>query len=534
MREQVNLSREFMFSREWEDEGSRTQYGAIQFSFNPDEESQRSKWSSCLDTGYAKGIYYAFTGVYAGFVSILFMGFAIRRATTPFQTVRDAAASFSMNAPMAWLFTDLVKDTVKRLYHKREPLLIAASLMAFALSAGTTGAGLQIARESVSKFTWLPLPAVIALTVLSAFNTFSTRFVGSIFLLHGVMVFARNSVNSHRDKYAAYHSLLDDLKRYGGHDRMKDFNVTVKPGVSPEELLERYATQFYPEMTQNGLLPGVTWTHSAISAVKLGLMLAVFSVFIVNMQPLWLRLTVEGLSGIGISFFKGMSESAVAVWYAATSNELFYISSGIKFFPSLLALGAMTWSKTKAVLTEKNSSFKKTLMVVSVLVGYPAWLLAAYYSGAGFAVDAQKAMTDGFGAIADNTYFKLPLLGAWTTLLFPYYDLLVGGAAGVIINGGATLRFIMDSIIPLIQFIQPKLPFFKPDEKPLENTFGHKDAIALLQDAVDNGDYAMLDSLKIKDIISQKQVHSTPSLWQSAKRCIRYEEDPWKRSLYSV
>lgn len=132
--------------------------------------------------------------------------------------------------------------------------------------------------------------------------------------------------------------------------------------------------------------------------------------------------------------------------------------------------------------------------------------MLAYYSGEGYGEDGLKAAQDGFGSIAENTWF----LWTWTNLFNPsgnatfYANFVATTSAGVIVNGGAALRFMMK-----------RLSFFQP-EKVEEGEIGTEAVKNFVQETVDAGDFDKLSTTKNKIECNRKRADPISTLWQSA------------------
>jgi len=486
-------------------------YGAARHVTDQTQEAQRSKLSVCLHHRVTNTSLKALNVIYTFTVSLLFSSFAYRHAhDVLWKQISYPTSSFLMNAPMAWYFADNAAAAFKRLSKKETPYIVAFTLASL-LAAGTTAAGIQVAAESVSNLKSLPGWLVALLTIASTFNTFSTRFIGSIALLHaifqGVII---NQVNKRRACYRDYYQFLEDLKTYG--DEIKPV-VPRNDGESDAAWLGRYAIQFYDDLGQANKNPGHTWTHSTKNAGLFLGSLALISIFVINMTPLWLNLTVGGIKKINnISFmnihtinWNSVAQNTPVVWFAAASNQLFYMRSGIKFLPTLASILSLVLPALKTKMLRSPNSVRFGY-AFATLIAFVVWSASACFSGAGYSEDGSKAMEKGFGEIADDTWFSW-FAGSWTQLFMPVYDDFVAMiSAGLIVNGNAALAFLMSSN----RFIH----FFKaPEPKQAEEGVGA--AKTLIQEKIDANKLSDLQGAQASIQQARNEAEPIPSLWTS-------------------
>ena len=525
-----------------------TSYGATDYIIDHEENAQRSKCSACLHSRWGMWSLRAANGVYSVSVSFLFAAFAYRRGkgNTLF-SLGFGGSSLSTNVPMAWIFTNALIAAVKRFkqsvvalkagvfkgplarkkhFKKIEFAFMAAFILGSGLAIGTTFAGFQIAAESVEEFEFLSPLAALLLKVFFIFNVFSTRFVGSVYLLYDAYQFLHHQINRYRSKYCDYYKFLDDLERYGDQYRIR---VLEKKNDDPYVLLNAYTQQFYEAMSKNpdNLRPGKTWKHTLKQVAIMIVTVLIVSIFIINMMPLFIYLTVGGLGKLELmaekkkweglkNLVEVLRQSPTFVWYAALSNEFLYLQWAFKL-PSLLwQTGVVICPKIKLKLN--NSSHNRKASIIG-LCGFlfTVWLGVAYFSGGGYAEDGLDAVQKGFGKIANKTWFTW--MGWWTHMMPRYGDFIAAISAGSIVNGAVALSAMTKYI-----------PFFRTPEEAV-NIFGAKKAKELLQETIDKGDVNKLAKADIGDTIQRaiglaKPANPSPSLWQSIRRCCGITKDP--------
>lgn len=470
--------------------------------------------------------FYSFNLIYSIVISLLFASFAYRRGEDNLtKGVGYAICSFLMNFPMAWVFADRTKDSLLRLVKKRERAFIACFVFSLFLAVGTTFSGLQVAVEQVNGVKFLnsdvlPLKILnIILIGFSAFNTFSTRFVGSTNLLFGIWLLVRDSVLQCLPQYKKYYQLLDDVKNHGS-----EHSIEIHKDKNNEQLLLRYAQTLYPYMHSKNIRAGSSWGQMAFSAGMLITTVGILSIFIVNMMPLWIRLTVEGSDKIS----KTLGNSAVFVMYAAASNELFYLNSGARFMSTLWDFSQRSYGVVNAAAKKffKEHLGIKVATVASLVFFLGVWGAMAYYSGEGYGEDAMLAIKHGFGEIAEKAWFSW--MGWWTNLFMPVYpDAIASTSAGLIINGSAFLNCVMGIVLGLENWLKD------------EDQFGQSEAQGVLEDAIKDGKFDELNTAGVGDSVShyRRGVESSYSLLSCCEKARSVESgeelQPINRQIFN-
>jgi len=371
--------------------------------------------------------------VYTPTVSLLFATFSFRRGFkqggVPLGLLY-AVSSLIMNMPLAWLFFRQTQAAVKRLIisaigesfdgvlerklgkswkGKKEPSYVAAFIPAFFLALFTTAPGIQVAGESVQGLqdflTHINLPPRLidnpvvrpTLKSLSVTNTFTTRFKGSVSLLHSRWQIARNLFYfCFFPEKRAYYKLWYFLQIYG--TKYADVQVPKRDGVNDVELFKEYIKELREKVSADNDLyvKGRVALYIARELVKLIVSLVIITVFIANMMPLWITITVGGLSKFCRPFNK-LSGFWPAVLLAAPSNELFYLDSALKFTDSVIdAFEPFIWKAYEAARSSTGKLCNRLTQGRGYLLAgtalFALWFVPAYLSGGGFGEDAAEAM----------------------------------------------------------------------------------------------------------------------------------------------
>lgn len=412
-------------------------------------------------------------------------------AALTFQQVSESLAfnifygisSFIMSVPLSWIFTIKLIDTSIRL-RKKETLYITAYFMALILAIGTTAAGFQEAKEFSDNIKKLPDWLGTISIILYSFNRFCTRFVGSLSVLYMIFKFPIDEYYKRFTKNHIYYQLLYDIKLYS---QKNTATHTLRNGDAIN--LKVFARAFYQNMStltspQN---PGETSAHSRNKLLIKIASFFIISIFIINMQPLWLKLSVEGIQYL--KPIQSWGENTSIVWYSALSNEFFYFYMAAIFLPSIASIIKTTAPKIKAKINDANIA-KKFAILLGTTLATITWVLSAYYSGNSNKEEVTDAMKNGFGEIADQTWFSW-FAGSWTQLFMPVYSqVIVTTSSGLFVNGTATLNFLMEYV-----------SFFKPD-KPHKNyrKFDADDAICILKNLIGNHNFARFEKRPGEDI----------------------------------
>jgi len=426
-------------------------------------------------------------------------------------SISYGVSSFIMNVPLSWFFTIKLIDMSIRV-KKKEPLYIAAYVLALFLAIGTTAAGIQLAKESAENFEKLPNFLRVIPSILFLFNRFCTRFTGSLNVLYVIFKFSIDEYYKRFSKNRIYYELLYDIKHYS------QGNGVPQIRRSSEAInLKVFANAFYENMpnltpSQN---PGETSGHLRNKILIKTASLLIISIFIINMQPLWLKLSTEGIQFLNP--LKSWGKNTVIVWFAALSNELFYLYMAAIFLPSIAFIVKISTPKIKTKLNNANP-VKKIAILTTVAFATIIWGLSAYYSGSDYNKDASDAMKNGFGNIADQTWFSW-FAGSWTQLFMPVYDYMIAATSGgLIVNGGSTLMFLMEYV-----------SFFKPVKlKKDYSKFDADDATRILEVYIGKHDFPKLEERPgedIRDTIKSKRNAAQPhrGIWSSLFCCPRRE-----------
>lgn len=410
-----------------------------------DNDSKYNKIKGALKSKPARITGKVFNGAYTFFVSAMFAAFAYRRGGKNIPlSFFFAASSFAVNAPMAWNFSEVTVDTFTRAFEKKERAFVSSFLVGLVLAAFTTGAGLKVAREQVDGLEEISFTSWVSnipgleevLAGMSALNTFMTRFVGSVYILYAAWQFAKSFVRRRQEASAAHYQFLDDLTLYGHR-----VNVQLKRDsyLSNDEYLKAYAQNFYAELAKQGIQPGQTWGYAVKDAAIFIVTTALAVTFILNMTPLWIRLTVKGVDTLS----SGLADSPVFVFLAAVSNQLFYFNSNRQFLENVIDVSAFSYAFAKQKL---GGDTKKTMFgaLALVSIGFIAWAIFSEASGTGYGEDALEAVQKGFGDMANQLWFSW--MGWYTGPFLSetlYSDVIATTSAGLIVNGGAFLRFLL-------------------------------------------------------------------------------------------
>lgn len=442
---------------------------------------------------------------YAIPVSVLFAMFAYRRATIPGTTppqidgslgVWYATCSFVMNIPMAYLFAGKAVTAFARLKQKGNYAYKIAFGIGFLLALGTSVAGIAIARESVGKQS---LNSFVEWYLTSAFvfNTFTTRLVGSAYLLSDLYEWAHSKyLRGKKKENQAYFEFRDDVDRYG---KQVGFELTAE-GETKQRLLESYARKFYSKLKDKGLHPGTPWYHEALNYTVIACSAVIMATLILNMMPLWIKLTVNGALVLDKDISQTSGLASAVILFSSLSNELFYAKSAWYFIPTLRSAGGSITTGLKEKLESKHVAIKLAA-VSATLVGIGAWATTAYFSGGGFGEDALTAMSEGFGTMANRLWFSW-FAGDYTNLFLPGYDTVAAVASGTIVNGLSFVNFAMNDGLAFCSWfmtsVWPRAACCSstPEAQTSEaETFGHKEALAALDECISKNDFESLSGI---------------------------------------
>jgi hypothetical protein len=401
---------------------------------------------------------YLFSGAnffYTIFVSILFAAFSKRRAhNNPILGWWYAICSFALNAPLAWNFSIKTVETYQRVKQGERAFRVAA-VVGLSLALLTTAAGFQVATESVGSVGCVSNFCTVSMTALSVFNTFSTRLVGSVYLLYDIYSSFRRFVRNFNPGYAALYQFERDLSAHG--DKVL---VEVDYSASTDEmgLLVKYISTFYSEMAKESLKP-VDKTHYMLTKSKIFMpKLFMTAIFIINMMPLWLELTVEGSKQLP----GNLDQSKAFVFLAAFSNEAFYLNSGMSFINDLLITVQRGLYRIKEKSVNRNAG-SSAVMLSSFAGAICLLAVMAYYSGGGYGEDAYNATTivnattnqtktdvNAFGPMTNELWFSW-LAGEWTMVFInlKLYD-KTAQVASAAVNAGAFLGFCL-AVVPFLK-----------------------------------------------------------------------------------
>jgi len=388
---------------------------------------------------YKKFISYflcALNVIYAVGVSALFGGLAYgRKASSPAWTFFNTASSFLINFPMALLFAVKAIDSIKRL-KKKEVFYIASFVSAFVLAFGTTIAGLRLADESFNKISFIKSNTVLRNIAksLSVFNTGTTRFVGSLWLIYSILNWFKNFIYNRKSIYKSYFNLQKDIERYGNL-----VNVECNQNLSDIDFLDAYIKEFYSAVPKKIYEPGNDRKQFLKSVVTLTIS-TVIAYLVINITPLWINLTIKGSDELSNGAFKNV----FFVLYAAASNQLFYIDSGRKFVTTILNFCYNTHKNVLKKYGEKYDINKvKTVFFAVMALALSTLAGFAFLSGKGFGGEATSLLESWptkFDPITQNTWFSW--LGWLTKPLAGNYDIWAAVVAGGIVNGSAFIRFL--------------------------------------------------------------------------------------------
>lgn len=394
-----------------------------------------------------------------------------------------AFSSSLMSVPLSWFFTIKLIDASIRL-KKKEPLYIAAYLVALSLAVGSTAAGLQLAEENANNFEKLPDWLRIISIILFSFNRFCTRFAGSLNVFYAIFKFSIDEYYKRFTKNRIYYQLLYDIKHY------RHEIVVSHPLQNTEALnIKVFAQAFYgfmPSLSSNRK-PGETSAHFRNKLLMKTATLFAILIFIINMQPLWLKLSVEGIEHL--KPIKSLAKNTWAVWYAALSNEFFFLYMGSIFLGSLSSIIKIAGPNIKIKLNNAGTP-KKFAILFSTALATITWAVSAYYSGSTYDKDATEAMKNGFGDIANQTWFSW-FAGSWTQLFMPVYSqFITRTASGLIVNGTATLNFLMEYV-----------SFFKPDTPEKDySKIDSDDVVRILKGVIGKHNFSKYENRHGSDI----------------------------------
>jgi len=452
---------------------------------------------------------------------LLYAGLAIRQVSENLSfSIVYGASSFLMNAPLSWFFTIKLIDATIRL-KKKQPLYISAYTVAMLLAIGSTAAGVQLAKESADSLENFPDWLRMVSIVLFSFNRFCTRFIGSLNILHAIFRFAADEYYKRFTKNRIYYQLLYDIKHYS----LDNFVTPALQRKSDALNLKVFAREFYQGMPAKGQNPGETEEHYRNKMLVKTATLLIISIFILNMQPLWLKLSVEGIEFI--KPIRSWSQNTWAVWFAALSNQFFFLYMASTFLPSIISVTKIAAPKIKTKLNTVGSAGKFGILIGTAFASI-IWGVSAYYSGSGYSTDATEAMENGFGNIADETWFSW-FAGSWTQVFMPVYNKMIATtSAGLFVNGSSTLSFLME----YVSFFQPEKP--KKDYSKIDAD----DAIRILKDLIAKHNFSRLKRHgedirdKIKDERDRAEPH--PSIWANVFCCPPREIRGEEKSLTSA
>lgn len=474
-------------------------------------EPELTPWERSESSKVRTYIFYGVNATYSVLVSFLIAGLAFNRACDENNQncnvplgIFYAVCSFVMNAPMAWLFTAKVIVAGSRVYGDLKAMQFGfpiAALFGTGLAGGTAAAGLKVAKDSVKAFPFLASSKVATyfFTALSTFNTLSTRLIGAAYLMYMVGQSVYGLIQPYwRPEQTHYYDFLRDLETYG-----KDLDLELDiAGEDQVQRLASYANHFYAGLKQKGLRPGRSPLHLLKRVATILVSLAIVMAFTINLQPLWIKLTVNGAK----TFSEDWANSPFGVLFAALSNELFYINSSYHYLPALIA-GFYQAKEAWVARSEEASIQKKALAGLGVAVGLAAWGVAAYFSGEAYGNEARAAMTGGFGEMADKLWFDWPLVGDYTRLFLKHYDTFATISAGLIVNGKAFLDWFMANV-----------PVAQPPKNSEEGVYDHKQATEDLKQQIEKNGFEALQQSGLGDIVSSFR-RNPHSLWEACKSC---------------
>lgn len=540
----------------YQDSDDRTpSSGIVPFDMEPLESppTWRSRASAFFNSKPAVVTLWTLNIAYSTMVSAIFFAFSARRAKNPVTKKYDDIAkvfeygipSVLMNWPMAIIFALNAVKAFKRL-GKKDTAYRVSFAAALALSLLTTAAGFQVAVESAAGLgDFIPVNAGVIgfATSLSLFNTWSTRFVGSVHLIYSLYQGASNLYYNNKVSSASYYQLREDIARHG--HLVTDF--IYNDSLSEAENLRYFSMKLYAKMAEKGLRPGTSWTSFAKKAVDFTVTATILSIFIVNMMPLWIKLTVGGAE----KFSASMASSYLFVLAASPSNELFYLNSGRTFTTKFEKFCSNAYSNTMKRF--ENYDFKKVVTVfafgmAAILSG---WAVSAYFSGGGFGEDGLEAMMcggtnttngtavnatvsaisdfvagsnstvtptpvdcvwpEGFGPMAGELWFSW--MGWWTNLFSDSYDKIAAAAAGSVVNGGAFLNFWVSHPFSFGAW-------FKED-----TSASHHKVLSVLDEQIQDKNFKALEDAGLRDTVEQRRDMADPYTWRFWKSAEQRDQE---------
>lgn len=361
-------------------------------------------------------------------------------------------------------------------------IYIAVFVPALVLAVLTVFAGFEVAIESVEIIPDSRVVIKAICIVASLINTLSTRFVGSVNLLYNAShlclvspFYAIRYIKGRRyrmlrtiatDIKAIAPALSDDLflvsawvgEQNDGDDAIFLANFTkffYKQWGSHLNVLERMLKFSWdiPSPESIGGLPSrmldvAKWALILMSA-------AVISVcFTLPMAPLFLMLTAKGLNTpLMKAIFKDWSSAPAFVAVVTSPNVLFYLQSGLLIMPSCIEMLGRLFSAPKTGIILK--SIVKLVFWGSIFSGLA---LLEYFSSMGYVEDAAEFVDPAFFKNATNPLWPIvnkagfSLVESGIGLVKSFYAMaIVAIDVGLIVNGGAFLRFLLSENVQKIK-----------------------------------------------------------------------------------
>ncbi len=364
---------------------------------------------------------------YAGLVSLMYAALSTQDTTDSVEFVDIAVASYAMNFPMSMLFAQeffLEFSRLKSAWGNRDYGYIGASVGALLLAFLCTLAGISIAEDTINNTN---IPFVNALGAsgvgLFSFNTFSTRWVGGIYL---ILLFTKqlNRCFGHSNDVSELHQFTIDCDRYQGLEGIMSLSLSKKDLVSDIEKL-------YAGMNQYSYLEKKIML---LDSCRFSLIISVVLTYgSWQTLPMWFEKSRQG----GLDFGGFMAQDSVA-WFGMAASLSFYLSSAMQFFSDNLSFYNGMVSMPSGF--GKPGSAKRCAQYVGLIALCHYW---AYKSGKGMETEAVNLIKNGFSP-ENQSYLHNPIAFYCLNpqVMMDNWYWIFNVIAGNVVNGRGATNFL--------------------------------------------------------------------------------------------
>lgn len=446
--------------------------------------------------------WYFLSFFYSFVVSIMFVYLSVQNADdVELLAIYYGISAFVANVPMAIVFADGVGDFFKRFTY-RDPFYYLAAFLGFCFGSFTSLMGFSLGEDSARKIGFIKknhfeTPAAS----LMAFNTWSTRVIGTTFLFYMVLLFLFS-----KKEVRIIKKLQSDFERFGACPEISNLKIDGRGNKLSQ--LEQLVIQFYGELSRLNFSPRLnrrekTW---CITRYILGTM------FVLNTQinnPLFIGLGQRGGNDLGKKWFNqyGFGNHKAVAWLSWVANFAFYVYSAWEIPQDNADLVLALKKKTINVRHSRVAQVALWIIYVGVLVfGWGSGNAIGYEMQRSLnSIPSNGTIANAFGTVAEETWFEIPLMTFLFESLKPVliWMTLISAA---ICNERGMVRFILNYFLNKKQNV--------PDQVTTV-----AEAKQLLAECLKRNDFSVLDFTNedLEEIANH--IENTRNNWHKKTNC---------------